>query len=104
MLLPTDNTSLRRSLDQWFELHRIRPRIVAEFEDGALLSVFGQAGHGIFPVPSVVARDVQRQGQLRRIGTVSALRERYYAVSLERRLKHPALVAIQEEARQKLFG
>jgi LysR family transcriptional regulator, transcriptional activator of nhaA len=104
MLLPTDNTSLRRSLDPWFELHGIRPHVVAEFEDGALLSAFGQAGHGIFPVPSVVARDVQRQGQLRRIGTVPDVRERYYAVSLDRRLKHPALVAIQEEARQKLFG
>lgn len=104
MLLPTENTALRRSLDQWFATRGLRPKIVGEFEDSALLKVFGQTGLGIFPAPSVIADEVQRQYQVRAVGTLDEVRERYYAISVERKLKHPAVVAICEEARQKLFG
>ncbi len=104
LLLPTENTSLRRSLDQWFDSQGIRPIVAAEFDDSALLKVFGQAGAGIFPVPSVIADEVRRTYRVRLVGVVEEVRERYFAISAERRLKHPAVVAISEEARERLFG
>lgn len=104
MLLPTENTALRRSLDNWFAARGLRPKVVGEFEDSALIKVFGQQGIGIFPAPSVIADEVRRQYQVRPVGHADQVRERFYAISVERRLKHPAVVAIMEEARQKLFG
>jgi LysR family transcriptional regulator, transcriptional activator of nhaA len=101
-LLPTRNTTARRSLDQWFEAQRIAPLIVAEFEDSALLKVFGQHGLGLFFAPSVIARDVQRQYDVKVIGQVDTVRERFFAISLDRKLKHPAVVAISEAAKLKL--
>jgi LysR family transcriptional activator of nhaA len=101
-LLPTRNTTARRSLDQWFEAQRIAPLIVAEFEDSALLKAFGQHGIGLFFAPAVIARDIQRQYDVRVIGQVAAVRERYFAISLDRKLKHPAVVAISEAAKLKL--
>lgn len=104
VILPTENTTLRRSLDQWFATRGIRPRVVGEFEDNALLKVFGQAGMGLFPASSVIAEEVQRQYGVRPIGTLDGVRERFYAISVERKLKHSAVIAISEEARTKLFG
>lgn len=104
VILPTENTTLRRSLDQWFVTHGVRPKIVGEFEDNALLKVFGQAGMGLFPASSVIASEVQRQYGVRPIGKLDGLRERFYAISVERKLKHPAVIAISQEARQKLFS
>jgi LysR family transcriptional activator of nhaA len=101
-LLPTRNTILRRSLDQWFDHHDIQPKIVAEFEDNALLMVFGQHGLGIFAAPSVVKREVERKYDVRVIGQVGSVRERCYAVSLDRKLRHPAVLAISEAARARL--
>jgi LysR family transcriptional activator of nhaA len=104
LLLPAEGSTLRRSLDQWFGLHSIQPRVVGEFDDSALLKVFGQAGHGIFPVPAMIADEVQRQYQVRRVGRVDRVRERFYAISVDRKLKHPAVIAISEAARRKLVG
>jgi LysR family transcriptional activator of nhaA len=101
-LLPTRNTTARRSLDQWFEAQRITPLIVAEFEDSALLTAFGQHGMGLFFAPAVVGRDIQRQYDVKVIGQVDPVRERYFAISLDRKLKHPAVVAISEAAKLKL--
>ena len=101
-LLPTRNTIARRSLDQWFEAQHIAPLIVAEFEDSALLKVFGQHGLGLFFAPTVIARDVQRQYAVKVIGQVENVRERFFAISLDRKLKHPAVVAISEAAKLKL--
>jgi LysR family transcriptional activator of nhaA len=70
----------------------------------ALLKVFGQTGLGIFPAPAVIAKEVERQYQVRRVGRLDQVRERFFAISVERKLKHPAVVAISESARQKLFG
>jgi LysR family transcriptional activator of nhaA len=103
-LLPTDNTTLRRSLDQWFDAEGIRPLVVGEFEDSALLQVFGQTGAGLFAAPSVIEVEVRRQYRVQVIGRLEAVRERFYAISVERKLKHLAVVAISEAARQKLFG
>lgn len=103
-LLPTDNTSSRRLLDQWFETQNIRPTVVGEFEDSALLKVFGQTGMGLFSAPSVIEEEVKTQYGVHAIGQIDAVRERFYAISVERKLKHPAVVAISEAARQELFS
>ena len=104
MLLPTENTALRRSLDAWFSARGVRPRVVGEFDDSALLKVCGQTGMGIFPASSVIADEVRRQYQVHEVGRPEPVRERFYAISIEKKLKHPAVVAISEAARQKLFG
>ncbi len=102
-LLPTDNTSLRQSLGRWFEAEGIRPSILGEFEDSALIKVFGQAGHGLFAAPTIIESDVQRQHQVRLVGRIDAARTRFYAVSVERRVTHPAVRAITDAAKEKLF-
>jgi LysR family transcriptional activator of nhaA len=103
MLLPTENTSLRRSLDQWLEAHGVRPRVIGEFEDSALLAVFGQDGIGIFPAAAAISEVVRRQYRVEVVGKAAGVHERFYALSVERRLKHPAVVAISDAARQELF-
>lgn len=104
MLLPTDNTILRHSLDQWFEKQNIRPTVVGEFEDSALLKSFGFRGIGLFPASTVITREVMAQYQVKPIGRVIDVYERLYAVTVERKIKHPAVVAICEAARQQLSG
>jgi LysR family transcriptional activator of nhaA len=104
ILLPTMNTSLRQSLDHWFEAVQVHPQVMGEYEDSALLKVFGQRGLGIFALPSVIAADVQQQYGVGLIGQVDAIHERFYAITVERRLKHPAVVAIAEAAHSKLFS
>ena len=103
-LLPTSNTTARRSLDEWFESANIRPAIVAEFEDSALLKVFGQRGLGLFVAPAVISSEVQRQYDVNIIGRLEGVTERFYAISLDRKLKHPAVVAISDAARARLSG
>jgi LysR family transcriptional activator of nhaA len=103
LLLPTETTTLRRLLDQWFDEQGIRPTIAAEFQDSALLKVFGQEGLGVFPAPAAIVDEIQRQYRVRHVGTLDNLHERYYAISVERRLKHPAVVAISATAKQQLF-
>lgn len=104
MLLPFESLTLRRSLNQWFDRLRIKPRIVAEFQDSALLNVFGGDGLGLFAAPSVVEREVIAQHGVEFLGRVDEVRERFYAISVERRLKHPAVVAISDAARYALFA
>jgi LysR family transcriptional activator of nhaA len=104
LILPTENTTLRRSLDQWFVAQGIHPKVVGEFEDSALLKVFGQAGMGIFPASAVIADEVRRQYQVHPVGTVDDVRDRYYAISVDRKLKHPGVIAISEEARRNVFA
>ena len=103
ILLPSEGTHLRRALDRWFEAEDVRPLVMGEFADSALLKVFGQAGHGVFVAPSAIEREVARQYSVRIVGRTDAVRERFYAVSAERRLKHPAVVAISSAARATIF-
>ncbi len=103
-LLPTENTEIRQSIDQWFVSREIRPQIVGEFEDSILLKVFGQSGMGLFPAPSVIVDEMRKRYNVRPVGTLDDVRVRFYAVSVEKKLKHPVLVAINEEARKKIFG
>jgi len=103
-LLPTEGSVLRRSLEVWLERRHVRPSVVGEFQDSALLKVFGQAGAGVFAVPSAVEKDVRDSYGASVIGRTAEIVERFYAVSLERRLKHPAVVAVSEGAREFLPG
>jgi len=102
-LLPTDNTAMRRSLNQWFDHEKIQPVIIGEFEDSALLKVFGQLGKGLFAAPSVIDSEVEEQYGVQLVGRLAHIRERFYAISVERKLKHPAVIAICESAKNQLF-
>jgi LysR family transcriptional activator of nhaA len=101
-LMPLAATALRRSLDQWFEAHQIAPRVVAEVEDSALLQVFAQGGVGLFAAPAAVLRELGAQYGLHVLGEIDGLRERYYAITGERKLDHPAVLAIRDAARETL--
>jgi LysR family transcriptional activator of nhaA len=104
MLLPLESSTLRRALNQWFLRHDLKPRVVAEFEDSALLKVFGADGLGVFPAPMVVEAQVRAQYGVEVVGRVPEVRERFFAISVERKLKNPAVVAICEAAREELFA
>jgi LysR family transcriptional activator of nhaA len=103
-LLPGAASTLRRGLEQWFEEQEIRPRIVGEFDDSTLIKVFGQAGAGVFAAPSIIESSVRKQYGVAVVGRLESVRERFYAVSTERRLKHPGIIAITESARRELFA
>jgi LysR family transcriptional activator of nhaA len=104
ILLPTEGTALRRQLDGWFARHEVVPRVVGEFEDSALLQSFAQAGAGVFAAPIVVEKEIRSWGGVRPIGTLEGVRERFYAVSVERRIRNPAVLALTQAARRDLFG
>lgn len=101
-LLPAEGTQMRRGLDQWFDTMRIWPRVAGEFDDPALMKTFGEAGVGVFAAPSVIEREVCQQYRVAVVGRLEGVRERFYAISVERRLKHPAVVAISTAARADL--
>ena len=103
MLLPTSSTALRRSLDQWFDSEGLCPSIRAEIEDSALLKTFAQAGEGLFVAPIAVETEISHQYSVEVVGFIDAVRERFYAVSAQRKLKHPAVLAILENAQAGLF-
>lgn len=102
-LLPGEGTVLRRGLDEWFEREGIRPVVVGEFDDSALLNVFGQKGMGFFAVPTVIVDKVAQQYEVVPIGATDEVSERFYAISAERRLRHPAVTAVCDSARAELF-
>jgi LysR family transcriptional activator of nhaA len=104
LLLPLEGLTLRRSLNQWLAGKDIRPRVVAEFEDSALMKVFGADGRGIFVAPTAVEREVIDQFRVEVLGRTDDIKERFYAISIERRLKNPAVLAISNTARRELFG
>lgn len=104
MLLPTDNTALRRNLNFWFENQEIRPVIIGEFEDYALLRAFGHTGAGVFPAPSIFDRQIDQEANVRILGSTDDVRTHFYAISAERKLQHPAVVAICNTAKRELFG
>jgi LysR family transcriptional activator of nhaA len=93
-LLPTRNNALRGRIDEWFELHNVRPDVVGEFEDNALLNTFGRRGLGLFFAPAALAQDMAEQFGAVLVGPVPQVREQFYAISNERKIKHPAVEAI----------
>lgn len=94
VLLPTRNNAIRGRIDHWFEAHELRPDIVGEFDDNALLNTFGQRGLGLFPAPSALAADVKKQFGAVPVGELAKVQEQFYAISNERKIKHPAVDAI----------
>jgi LysR family transcriptional activator of nhaA len=103
-LLPLEGSALRRSLEQWFDSRSIRPEVAGEFKDSALLKTFSQAAVGICAVPSAIEKEVRGHYRMNVIGRTSEIQEHFFALSVERRLRHPAVVAISEAARNRLFG
>jgi LysR family transcriptional activator of nhaA len=102
VLLPMKNSVLRRSLDYWFEVNEVRPKIVGEFEDSAMLKMMGKAGVGIFPVANTICKEVEDMYGVEFIAAIPDVTEKFYALSVERKVKHPAVLAISEDARTKL--
>jgi LysR family transcriptional regulator, transcriptional activator of nhaA len=94
ILLPTRNNAIRGRIDHWFEVHGIHPNVVGEFDDNALLNTFGRNGLGLFPAPSALSKDVEEQFGAVPVGEMSKVREQFYAISNERKIKHPAIDAI----------
>ena len=101
-LLPHNGSPLRGALERWFAASGLRPRIVGEFDDPALLTVFAESGVGVFATASAFEAQVRRQHGLRVVGRVGEMRERFYAITLGRKLTHPAVVAVCEAARDWL--
>jgi LysR family transcriptional activator of nhaA len=98
-LLPSEDSALRLSLEEWFQKRKIRPRVVGTFEDSALLDAFGQAGAGLFAMPVAIEAELRRQYRVRVVGRLDSVRQRFYAISVERKLRNPAVIAISERAR-----
>lgn len=103
-LLHAPNTALRQSLDQWFADLAIAPQVFAEVEDVALLQEFGREGLGLFAVPTLVEAQIRRAYQVRMVGRLPKVREHFYAISVERKLTHPAVLAIRDAAKRALGG
>lgn len=104
VLAPAEHSTLRRSLDAWLDELGIAPHIVGEFDDSALLAVFGQEGRGAFAVPSAIEASVRKRHGLHLVGRVPEIRERFYAISPERKIRQPAVLAITRQARRELFA
>ena len=102
MLLPVNLTAMRRRLDDWFEQNDIQPLVVAEFDDSALMKAFGEADVGVFPAPSAIAEKIESMYNAKLIGEAHGLTEKYYAISPERKIKHPAVRLITDHARSRL--
>jgi LysR family transcriptional activator of nhaA len=104
VLLPNAGTIQRQALDEWFDSTGIRPTVVAELDDSALTREWGETGLGIFAVPDVVVKDIQRRWNLRLVGQTDDLKQSFYAISVERKIRHPAVLAICEAARKSIFA
>ena len=102
LLIPSETNLVQAKLLEWLDSQHIYPRIVGEFDDSALMKVFGQAGKGIFIIPTPIATEVAKQYGVRIIGSTEDVHEQYYAISVERRISHPAVSAITETAREWL--
>ena len=103
-LRPGGPSAVRRSLEQWFDALGLHPRVVAEFDDSALAKDFGEDGMGVFAVPSVIEAEVRSHYRVRLVGRSKDVRQQFYALSVERKIRHPAVVAICEIARQDIFA
>jgi LysR family transcriptional activator of nhaA len=104
MLLPLEHLPLRRLLNQWLELHEITPQVVGEFEDSALMQSFGGDGAGLFPAPTVMRDAVEQQYGAKELGVADGVHERFYAISVDRRLQHPAVLATARAARHDFLS
>lgn len=104
MVLPLENLPLRRALNQWFRRHELAPVVVSECEDSALMKSLGGDGVGVFPAPVVMASEVRAQYGAELLGVADGVHERFYAISVDRRLQHPAVLAISRAARHDFLS
>lgn len=102
-LLPGEGSALRRALEGWFDALGIRPKVVAEVDDAALAKIAGEAGLGVFAVPDAVEKEVRQRYEVQLISRVEEVRQHFYAISVERRIRHPAVLAISDAARKHIF-
>ena len=103
LLLQTTNTAVRQSLDQWFDVHEIVPTVVGEVEDMAMLQTLGEHGLGLFAAPTVMRKEICHRHHVAWVGELDKVREKFYAISIERRISHPAVKLIADQAKRRLF-
>lgn len=103
MLLQTTNTAVRQSLDQWFDAHQIEPLVAGEVEDMAMLQTLGEHGLGLFAAPTVMRQEICRRYHVAWVGELERVRQKFYAISVERRISHPAVRLIADQAKRRLF-
>ena len=104
LLLPASNNQMRRDLDGWFDEVGVQPNVIAEVDDSALIKAFGEAAIGLFPAPLAVAEAIENMYHAKLVGTIESVTETYYTISPERKIKHPGVLKITEEARSRLFN
>lgn len=104
MLLQGSSSAMRQRFDFWLAMHKIRPRVIGEFDDAALMKAFGGEGRGVFMTPTVLESETAAQYGVRVVGRTSELIEEFYAVTVERRITHPCIAAITDAAREQLSG
>jgi len=103
-LLPGGNSALRRALEEWFDSLKIRPKVVAELDDASLAKIVAEAGLGVFAAPNVVEKEVRQRYKVQLVARVEEVRQRFYAISVERKIRHPAVLAISDAARKHIFA
>jgi LysR family transcriptional activator of nhaA len=104
MLIQGASSAIRKRLDVWLAKHHIRPRVVGEFDDGALMTAFGREGRGVFMAPTVLDAETRKQFGVALLGRTTELEEEFFAISVERRITHPCIAAITQTARGQLFN
>ncbi len=104
LLIPGEDSATRGPLIRWLRGQNIHPRLVGEFDDGALMKAFGQAGAGVFPAPAAIASELAQESQLKVLGTTDAVKEHFFLITVQKRISHPAALAISEAAQQRLFA
>lgn len=104
LLLPTFDSAVRAPIEQWFRECNIRPDVICEFEDSALMKAFGQGGVGLFPGPEVIQNEIMRQYEVFPLGILDTVTEQFYAISADRKLKHPSVVIISDIAKHQIFN
>lgn len=104
VLLPSSDSTFRRALDEWFQSHQVRPEIVAELDDLALAFVLGETGLGVLAAPDVIEKELRQRYGLQLVGRAEDIRQRFFAISVERKIKNPGVAAICEVARRKIFA
>ena len=104
LLMPAEDSMVGRRLRAWFQARSLHPRVVGEFDDSALAKEFGRHGAGIFVGPTVLAAEIQQRFKVKSLGAAKGVVDEFFAISVERRITHPCVLAITESARSKLFG
>ena len=103
MLIPGEDAALNIRLQRWLDAKKLRPRVVGEFDDSALMKAFGQRGKGVFIGPTVLESEIETQYRVKTLGRTRDIFEEFYTISVERRVTHPCVIAINESARDGLF-